>query len=102
MFIFPIDAMKPLRHNLAEILTTLKEIENSDAFQANVKHQAGSIANKINFCFVCCVCVWYDMLNQTNIISKGLQSIKSNVQTAVKSIESLKDFLQSYSEYGCN
>lgn len=62
--------MKPLRHNLAEILTTLKEIENSDAFQANVKHQAGSIANKINFCFVCCVCVWYDMLNQRIAINQ--------------------------------
>lgn len=97
-----IDAMRPLRHNLAEIIATLREIENSDNFQANVRHQAASIASKINFLFVCCVCVWSDILNQTNIVSKGLQSIQSNIQMAVKSIESLKDFLQNYNEYGCN
>lgn len=51
------DTMTPLRNNPGEIIAALREIENSDCFESNVQHEAGSIADKINFSFMCSVCL---------------------------------------------
>lgn len=40
-------------------------------------------------------------MSQTNLASKALQSIKTNVQTAVIALESVIIFLGEYKEYGC-
>lgn len=50
---------------------------------------------------ICCACVWYDILCQTNIASKALQSIQSNVQTALISLEGILKFFLKYKDYGC-
>lgn len=43
----------------------------------------------------------YDILKQVNIASKALQTIQTNVKTAVTCLQSVTEFLLSYSEYGC-
>lgn len=93
--------MKPLCKNSGEIIAALQEIENTDTFKADVCFEAGSLADKIDYVFICCACVWYDILCQTNIASKALQSIQSNVQTALISLESVLKFLLKYKDYGC-
>lgn len=95
------DAVKPLCKNPGQIIAALREIENTDSFKPDVRHDAGSIADKINFSFMCSVCLWYDILNQVNIASKALQTIQANVQTAVTCLESTKQFLLSYNERCC-
>lgn len=95
-----IDAMKPLRHNPIKIIAALNEIHDSDKFDTNARHEAGCISDKIDYTFICCVCVWYDILFQINIASKSLQSIKSNVQTAMLSLQSVMTFLDDYAING--
>lgn len=78
-----IDTVKPLHKNPGEIIGALREIENDDSFRPEVQLEAGSVVKKINYAFMCCVCVWFDVLSQTNLASKALQTIQSNIQTAV-------------------
>lgn len=78
-----IAAIKPLRLNLGNIIAALNEIENSSAFKDTVCHEAGAIVDKIDYQFVCAVCVWYDILSQVNIATKVLQTIDSDLQAAV-------------------
>ncbi|XP_055308991.1 uncharacterized protein LOC129572901 [Sitodiplosis mosellana] len=93
-----IDAMKPLRRNPGQIIATLREIQNTSSFRQNIRDEAESIADKMDYEFFCFVCVWYDILSETNIASKSLQSISSNVQAAVYCLESLATFLNAYKD----
>lgn len=95
-----IDAVKPLRRNIDRIRAALYEINNSDKFDPKICHEAGCIADKIDFTFICCVCTWHDILYQINIASKTLQSIQSSVQTAMTCLKSVLTFLESYSTSG--
>ena len=93
-------AIKPLRQNLGNIITALNEIKDSTAFQDKVCHQAGAIIDRIDYQFVCAVCMWYDILSQINIASKALQSIDSDLQAAVLCLGSTKTFLDEYKSTG--
>lgn len=95
-----IDAMKPLRHSLKNIIAALEEISQTSTFKYEVRAEAEGIIRAINFQFVCGVCIWYDVLSQVNIASKALQSIKANIQSALTTLRSVKDFLYAYESYG--
>lgn len=97
-----IDAMKPLCKNPGEITAALRKIEDTDSFKPDVRFEAGSLADKIDYSFICCACFWYDILSQTNIASKALQSIKSNIQAALISVESVTNFLLNYEQDSCD
>ncbi|XP_055306523.1 uncharacterized protein LOC129570827 [Sitodiplosis mosellana] len=96
-----INAIKPLCKNSGEIIAALREIEDTESFNKDVRFEAGTLADKIDFIFICCTCFRYDILSHTNIASKALQTIQSNVQTALTSLESVMNFLESYKENGC-
>ncbi|XP_055308842.1 zinc finger MYM-type protein 1-like [Sitodiplosis mosellana] len=95
-----IAAMKPLRLNLGKIIAALDEIKNSTAFKDKVRYEAGAIIDKIDYPFVCAVCMWYDVLSHVNIASKALQSIDSDLQAAVLCLGSTKFFLEEYRSTG--
>lgn len=95
-----IDAMKPLRKNLYEIKAALNEIRAAEKFDHEVRHEAGCIADKMDYTFICCVCTWYDILFQINIASKALQSIQSNIETALICLENILMFLDEYEDSG--
>eukprot|EP00102_Acyrthosiphon_pisum_P024295 XP_016661505.1 PREDICTED: uncharacterized protein LOC107884279 [Acyrthosiphon pisum] len=50
----------------------------------------------LNFKFLCCLVVWYDILFEINITSKILQSILLDVSETVKQLDSTKHFLMRY------
>lgn len=91
-----IEAIKPLKRNLDKIIEALHEIRDSEKFDVLSRHEAGCIADKIDFTFICSVCVWHDVLYQVNIVSKKLQSIQSNVQSAVTCLKNIMKFLVAY------
>jgi hAT family C-terminal dimerisation region len=91
-----IEAMKPLKLNANKIHAALKEIENSQSFDTNVRFTAGTIAEKMNFEFILSVCIWYDILTKINVASKALQSITSNLQAAIICLENVATFLEQY------
>lgn len=95
-----IDAIKPLRFNLGNILAALNEIKESAKFKQSVRNEAEFIIKEIDYKFICSVCMWYDILKQINIASKSLQTIESNLQSALLCLESVKIFLKEYTTFG--
>lgn len=91
-----VEAVKPLKLNPDKIHAALKQIENSSSFDSNVRFTAGTIAEKMDFEFILSVCIWYDILTKVNIASKALQSITSNLQAAMISLENVATFLEEY------
>lgn len=91
-----VEAIKPLKLNANKIHAALKEIENSQLFDTNVRFTAGTIAEKMNFEFILSVCIWYDILTKVNVASKALQSITSNLQAAMICLENVATFLEEY------
>lgn len=91
-----IDAMKPLSKNAHKIVDALKEIHDSERFDAKTRHAAICIIDKIDFAFLCCVNVWHDILFQVNIASQALQSVSSTVQTATVALQNLLNYLENY------
>lgn len=96
-----VNAVRPLCKNPGAILAALKEIHESNSFNASVRLEAESLADKIDFAFICSSVLWYDILSHVNIASKALQSVKSNIQSALMCLESVLAFLLEYKENGC-
>ena len=62
-------------------------------------HEAWCIVDKIDYIFLCCVNVWYDILFQVNIASQALQSVTLDVQTAIVALENLLTYLQNFFDH---
>lgn len=90
------NAVKPLRRNLNKILASLDEIRDSEAFDNSARNDAASIANEIDYKFICSVCIWYNILEQFERASKYLQKVTMNVGSAVLLLKNIKEFLESY------
>jgi len=86
-----------IRFQVKKIYSALIEISQDDTLvnSSGVKSRAEAIGiiNKfLNFKFLCCLVVWYDILFEINITSKMLQSISLDVSKKVKQLESTKLF----------
>lgn len=51
---------------------------------------------KKNFKFICSVCIWNEVLEQFDRVSKSLQMVESNLATAVMLLSDLNKYLDSY------
>ena len=72
-----------------------------DAFGRNT---AIGIARKLQeFKFLCCIVVWYEIIFKINKVSKVLQKVTVNLQSAIDLVESVGSFLKKMrSEEGFN
>ncbi|KAL4083493.1 hypothetical protein QTP88_028809 [Uroleucon formosanum] len=96
-----LDAVPAIRFQIKEIYSALLEISQDNLLvnPSGVKSRAEAIGiiNKfLNFKFLCCLVVWYDILFEINITSKMLQSISLDVSETVKQLDSTKYFLMRY------
>lgn len=96
-----LDAVQAIRFQVKEIYSALLEISQDNTLinSSGVKSHAEAIGiiNKfLNFKFLCCLVVWYDILFEINITSKMLQSISLDVSETLKQLESTKLFLMKY------
>lgn len=88
-----IDAIKPLKRQLAEINEAL--IEAGEVGDAETKVMAESLSNKIlEFKFICSLLIWHDILEKNKVTSKYLQGPKQDLSTAVDILRSTKKFLK--------
>lgn len=94
------NAVKPLRRNMIKILVALQEIIEDESFDAKVRHEAEATVNQVDFKFICSVCIWYDVLEQFERVSKSLQKIESNISSAVILLRDINDFLNDYKRNG--
>lgn len=94
------EAVKPLRRNLNEIVKSLDEISDSELFTNSTRQEASSIADQVDFKFIVSICIWYDILERFDRVSKLLQSIGMNIGSAVFLLRDLKKFLNDYASNG--
>lgn len=95
-----VSAIKPLRRNLNKILAALDEISNSESFDAGVRHEAKCIIDFIDFKFICSVCIWHEILEQIDRVSKQMQRIDMNISSVVILLDDVSKFLVHYKENG--
>lgn len=79
---------------LIKIVAALDKINESEAVKANVRNEARSIADQVDFKFVLSICIWYDILEQFDRVSK--QSIEINISGALLMLRDLNEFLDQY------
>nr|XP_022902366.1 zinc finger MYM-type protein 1-like [Onthophagus taurus] len=97
-----IEAIKPLRFNLPEILSGLQKIFDSNgngevSFDLKTKHMALSLKNKMeSFKFICAIVLWYDILSNVNIVSKMLQNTKISLVDSTEKLKSLEKILINF------
>lgn len=91
-----LNAVKPFRRNLRKILGALEEISKSESFQSNVRFDAETLIDQIDFKFICSVCIWHDVLEQFDRVCKVLQKIETNVATSIFLLRDINEFLASY------
>lgn len=99
-----IDALKPIRRQIKNIVTALQTFTNISeqscvmtATIAKNKSLAENLIEKIvDFKFLACLVLWYDILYEINITSKALQSVALNTSQAVDLLQKSIDFRRSY------
>uniref|UniRef100_A0A3B3XBU0 TTF-type domain-containing protein n=2 Tax=Poecilia mexicana TaxID=48701 RepID=A0A3B3XBU0_9TELE len=95
-----IDSVKAIRFQMGGILDALQKLEEVVG-DSKIVSEAKSLSNEIvSMEFLVCLIVWYDLLCEINFASKALQAADVSMDTAIRLIESLKEFLLKYREEG--
>lgn len=90
-----IEAVRPFRYSPGEIYDSLYEISQDSSYDVESRCEAESLAKKMKtFSFCCCTVIWHKILNQVNLVSKGLQNIETDISEAVEKIEKTLNFLK--------
>lgn len=92
-----INSLKSFRFQIVEIhdaLITLSENVSSDAA---IRHEAQTLATQIcDFEFIVTLVICYDILHQVNIVSKSMQSINMDLNSAVTLLDSCINYIRKY------
>ncbi|TKS66092.1 hypothetical protein D9C73_000148 [Collichthys lucidus] len=86
-----------VRFQLGGILDVLEKLEEV-AGDSKIVSEAKSLSKSMEF--LVCLLVWYDLLSEINFASKALQAPDVSMDTAIRLIDSLKEFLLKYREDG--
>uniref|UniRef100_A0A3Q0T7S3 TTF-type domain-containing protein n=1 Tax=Amphilophus citrinellus TaxID=61819 RepID=A0A3Q0T7S3_AMPCI len=94
-----LDSVKAVLLQLGGILDALEQLEEA-AGDSKIVSEAKSLSDEIvSMEFLVCLLVWYDLL-EINFASKALQAADVSLDTAIRLIDSLKEFLLRYREEG--
>ena len=97
------DAVKALRYQTAEIVRAFEELEQLalECKDGVVVTECRSLISEIrSWRFLVCRIIWYDLLFQINIISKGLQSPSMCLDDQIAQVEAGMEFIAQYREEG--
>ncbi|XP_071695158.1 uncharacterized protein [Rutidosis leptorrhynchoides] len=96
-----VECLKAIKTLLVDIREALLEVGEKDK-DAAIASEANSIAEKElgEFDFLVSVVIWYQVLNEVNIVSKKLQSKDMNIEIAIKEINRLLEYFKGYRENG--
>lgn len=74
----------------------MSEITND----TKIKSEAHSLATYElgSYKFILNLVIWYDILEQVNMLSKSLQSVSTNLQISTRMLNSLLDFLKKHTK----
>jgi len=97
-----INSIKALRFQLSSILNALEEVSET-ANDLMAQSEAVSLSNEIgNYEFILSLVIWYDILTEVNIVSKSVQDHNMDINTSVKLVQSLIQFLHQFRKDGFN
>ncbi|VFQ86368.1 unnamed protein product [Cuscuta campestris] len=95
-----VESIKAIRMQLADAQEALLEVEEKDS-DSTIVHTTKSLAENLSeFEFLVSIVIWYQILNQVNILSKKLQSKDMHLDIAIKEINGLIDYFKGYRETG--
>ncbi|GFX78879.1 zinc finger MYM-type protein 1 [Trichonephila clavipes] len=89
------EALKPLRYQLGGICDALLAISNNSEIDNSLRVEASGLLSCVKqFKFLCCIVIWYKILNCINPISKLLQTKDYDLQSAMELLKNCKDFFK--------
>ncbi|GFT83206.1 zinc finger MYM-type protein 1 [Trichonephila clavipes] len=87
------EALKPLRYQLGGIYDALLAISHNSEIDNSLRVEASGLLSCVKqFKFLCCIVIWYKILNCINPISKLLQTKDYDLQSAMELLKNCKDF----------
>ncbi|KAL2083833.1 hypothetical protein ACEWY4_019351 [Coilia grayii] len=95
-----IDSVKAVRFQLGGILDALEKLEEVEK-DGKIVSEAASLSGEIvTMEFLMCLLIWYDLLSEITFVSKAMQAVNISMDTAIRMIDSLKEFFLKYREEG--
>ncbi|KAD4584607.1 hypothetical protein E3N88_22208 [Mikania micrantha] len=96
-----VESVKAIKLQMCDVREALLEVGEKDNDDA-IASEANSLAEKelSDFEFVVSIVMWYEVLNQVNIVSKKLQSKDMHLDIAIKEINRLIQYFKDYRETG--
>ncbi|CAL9694792.1 unnamed protein product [Knipowitschia caucasica] len=95
-----LDSVKAVRFQLGGVLDALEKLEEVSG-DSKIVSEARSLSDEIvSMEFLMCLLVWYNLLSEINFASKALQAAEVSMDTAIRLIESLKEFVLKYRDEG--
>ena len=89
-----INAIRPLKQNLKNIITALNALIEDTTRDTKTKLSAKSIIKNVKtFKFLCSILIWHDLLSRIDILSKMLQNPKLNIAECIQGLDNLKKYL---------
>lgn len=95
-----IESVKAIRFQIGDVYDAIVEVsENTN--DPKCKTEAKALAKTIKCIkFLTTLCIWYDILSQFNFVSKLMQSVDINLNSALQLIENTVIYLKSFKEDG--
>lgn len=90
-----INAIRPLKQDLKNIITALNVLIEDPTRDTKTKMGAKSIIKSLQtFKFLCSVLIWHDLLSRIDVLSKMLQNPKLNIAECIQGLDNLKKYLE--------
>jgi hypothetical protein len=95
------ESLKAIKLQLVDVREALLQVGEKDN-DAAIASEATSLAEKelSDFEFFLSAVIWYQVLNQVNVVSKRLQSKDMHLDTAISELNKLIEFFKDYRETG--
>ena len=98
-----VEAVKAIRYEVSKIIDALVHLANSTKDYIAKSEVKSLVTNELeNFDFLFGSCIWCNMLNVVNGVSKLLQSENMHIDVAIGQLQDLITFFEDYRESGFN
>lgn len=95
-----LESVKAIRFQFKQLTDALKELFNTTT-DGMFKSESQSLLKSIScYEFILSTVTWYEILLKTNIVSKSLQGIETDMSTSENLLKGLMEFFEEYQENG--
>lgn len=95
-----LNSVKALRFQLPFIMNALEEVSNDTNDLVAISEALSLLKEISSYEFILSLIIWYDILMETNIVSKSLQNYNMDICVSTKLVFGLLEYLKNYRENG--